>query len=52
MKLTDQNKIDIVQKFLNGDSYGKLAKEYGVLKNAIVCILKVRGITRENKNGK
>jgi len=47
MKLTDEQKIEIVQKTKLGISSRKLAKEYLVSKTAILSILKVRGIKRE-----
>jgi Mor family transcriptional regulator len=47
MKLTDEQKIEIVKKYRNGDTSRKLAKEYNVSKTAILSILKVRGIKRE-----
>jgi len=48
MKLTDQEKIEIAQKYKSGDSTRKLAKEYKVCQTSIISILKVRGIKREN----
>lgn len=50
MKLTDQNKIDIVNKYNNGQSSVMLSKEYGVTTQAILHILKVRGV--KIRNGK
>jgi len=47
MKLTDEQKIEIVQKSKSGISSRKLATEYKVSKTAILSILKVRGIKRE-----
>lgn len=44
MKLTDQQKIDIVKKYLEGYSSNSLAKEYGITKQGILCILKVRNV--------
>jgi transposase-like protein len=49
MRLTDEQKIEIVKKYLQGDSSRKLGKEYGVDKNSILSILKVRGIIRRDK---
>lgn len=42
-KLTDEQKIEIVQKFKTGTSARKLAKEYSVAHTSIISILKVRG---------
>lgn len=50
MKLTDQQKIDIVEKYKSGQPSTKLAKEYSVTKQAILNILHVRKI--EVRNGK
>lgn len=47
MKLTDEQKIEIVQKYKSGISTRKLAKEYNVSQNSIMSMLKVRGIKRE-----
>lgn len=47
MKLTDQQKIDITNKYKNGSSLRNLAKEYNVSKTSIFSILKVRNIKRE-----
>lgn len=51
MKLTDQQKIDIVKKY-EKDNYSsvKLSKEYNVTTQAILQILKVRGV--KIRNGK
>jgi len=49
-KLTDQQKIDIVQKYKEGQSSVKLGKEYGVAKQSILSILKKRNV--EIRNGK
>lgn len=49
-KLTDQDKIDIVNKYNNNHSSVKLSKEYGVTTQAILQILKVRGV--KIRNGK
>jgi transposase-like protein len=49
-KLTDQEKIDIVKKYQEGQSSVKLSKEYGVAKQSILSILKKRKV--EIRNGK
>ena len=49
-KLSDQQKIDIVTKYKNGISSIKLGAEYSVTRQAIVYILKVRGV--EIRHGK
>lgn len=49
-KLTDQEKIDIVKKYQEGQSSVKLGKEYGVAKQSILSILKKRKV--EIRNGK
>lgn len=44
-KLTDQDKIDIVRKYLESNiSTRKLGAEYSVTHKAITGILKVRGV--------
>jgi Mor family transcriptional regulator len=48
MKLTDQNKIDIVKKYESGDSSVKLSKEYNVTTQSILQILRVRGVNIRN----
>lgn len=47
-KLTDEQKIEIVQKYKSGVSSRKLAKEYNICKTSVLSLLKVRGIKREN----
>lgn len=49
MNLTDQDKIDIVAKYQNGDNSIQLGKEYGVAKSTILSILKVRKIERRQR---
>lgn len=49
-KLDDQQKIDIVQKYKNGESSIKLAKEYSVAKQSILSILRNRNV--EIRHGK
>jgi Mor family transcriptional regulator len=49
-KLTDQDKIDIVHKYNNGDSSVKLSKEYSITTQAILQMLKIRGV--KIRNGK
>lgn len=46
-KLTDEQKIEIVQKFKSGLSVRQIAKDYSVAHTSILSILKVRGIKRE-----
>lgn len=50
MKLTDQQKIEIVNKYINGESSLKLAKEYNISKQGVLGILKVRKV--KIRNGK
>jgi Mor family transcriptional regulator len=49
MKLTDQEKIEIVQKYQNGQSSVKLSKEYKISRQSILSILKVRGVKIREK---
>lgn len=49
-KLSDQQKIDIVNRYVKGESSVKLGKEYGIAKQSILSILKIRGV--EIRNGK
>lgn len=49
-KLTDQQKINIVSRYEKGESSIILAKEYGVAKQSILSILKVRNV--DIRNGK
>ena len=49
-KLTDQQKIEIVQKYKDGQSSVKLSKEYGISKQSILSILKNREV--KIRNGK
>jgi len=51
-KLTDQQKIDIVNRYINGESSVKLSKEFEVSKRSILNILNVRNVEMRNKNGK
>ncbi len=44
-KLTDQQKIDMVEKYQNGMNGEELAKEYNVTRQAIHFLLKHRGIS-------
>lgn len=48
MKLSDQQKIDIVQKYQNGKSSIELSKEYNVSKQSILSILKNRKVVIRN----
>lgn len=45
-KLTDQQKIEIVEKYLNGKSSPLLGVEYNVHQSSIISILKIRNIKR------
>ena len=49
MKLSDQDKIDVVNKYLNGISAIKLAEEYHITRQSVVSILKVRGVNIRGK---
>jgi transposase-like protein len=49
-KLTDHQKIEIVERYLNGESSTKLAHEYSIARQSILSILKVRKV--EIRNGK
>lgn len=51
-KLTDEQKIEIVKKYKDGESSVKLSKEFNVSTRAILNILKVRNITMRGNNGK
>lgn len=46
--LSDKQKIEVVEKYENGCSSVKLAKEYNVTANAILGILKRRGVKIKN----
>ena len=48
-KLTDQQKIDIVKKYEDGESSVKISKEYNVSRQAIIKILKVRNVSIRNE---
>lgn len=50
MKLTDQQKIEIVKRYKDGESSIILSKEFNISKQSILSILKVRGV--EIRNGK
>ena len=47
-KLSDQQKLEIVDKYNSGSSSVKLSKEYNVTSQAILQILKVRGVNIRN----
>lgn len=47
-QLTDQQKIDIVKKYLDGRSALSLSREYGIYYNAIYSLLKKRNIKIRN----
>lgn len=49
-KLTDQQKIDLVQRYINGESSVKLASEYNIARQSVLSILKIRKI--EIRHGK
>ena len=49
-RLTDQQKIEIVEKYKEGSSSIKLSKEYGISKQSILSILKNREV--KIRNGK
>lgn len=51
MKLSDQDKIDIVKKYKEGKSSRLLGNEYGVSYKSIISILKTRNIERK-KHGR
>lgn len=51
-KLSDQQKIEIVNRYVKGESSIKLSKEFNVSKTSILSILKVRNIEMRNQNGK
>ena len=44
MKTSDQDKIDMVKKYQSGISSVKLAKEYNITKQGVLCILKTRKV--------
>ena len=50
MRLTDQQKIDIVKKYKEGKSSVKLSLEYKITRQSILSILKKRNV--EIRNGK
>ena len=50
MKLTDTQKIEIVGKYLAGESSVKLSREYNVSKKSILSILEIRNIPRRKTN--
>ena len=52
MKLSDLDKINVVEKYIRGESSLKLAKEYKVTKQSILSILKIRGVKIRGKLGK
>lgn len=51
-KLSDQNKINIVTEYLQGESSLKLGQKYNVSKQAILAILRIRNVEIRGKNGK
>lgn len=52
MKLTDQQKIDIVNRYIQGESSLKLAKSYSITKQSVLSILKIRKIEIRGGNGR
>ena len=48
-KLSDQQKIEIVSRYINGESSTKLSKIYNVSKHSILSILKVRKVKIRGK---
>jgi Mor family transcriptional regulator len=50
MKLTDQQKIEVVNRYLNGESSPSLAKAFNISRQSILSILKIRKV--EIRNGK
>jgi transposase-like protein len=51
-KLTDEQKIEIVKKYIQGESSVKLSEQYNVSTRSILNILKVRNIKTRGNNGK
>jgi len=49
-KLSDQEKIDVVSRYQKGESMTKLGQVYGIARQSIASILKVRKV--EIRNGK
>lgn len=45
-RLTDQEKIDVVQKYLDGMSSCELSKIYGISDTAILALLGRRGVQK------
>ena len=52
MKLSDQDKINIVEEYVNGVSSLKLAEKYKVTKQSILALLRVRKVVIRGKLGK
>ena len=52
MRLSDQQKIDIVNEYISGESSVKLAKKYNISKQGILKILKFRKVVIRGKLGK
>jgi transposase-like protein len=52
MKLNDEQKIEIVKRYRSGESSVKLSKEYGITRQGILGILKVRNVNIRDNNGK
>jgi transposase-like protein len=49
MRLTDEQKIEIVKKYQEGFSSVELSKEYGITRQSILSILKIRNIQIRSK---
>ena len=52
MRLTDQQKIEIVERYQKGESSISLARYYSISRQSILSILKIRKIKIRGKNGK
>lgn len=44
MKLTDRDKIDIVDRYNSGESSVQIAKYYNITRQSVLQILKVRDV--------
>lgn len=49
-KTSDQDRINIVHKYLSGSSMDKIAKEHNINKSSVLSILKTRNIPRRNSS--
>jgi len=52
MKLTDQQKIEIVERYQKGESSVSLSREYSITRQSVLSILKIRKIQIRGTNGK